>query len=282
MANQEQPKRGRGRPGTYASAAERARAWRQRQKDLIAQAQKLAEPIVIEKIVEKVVDRTIEKPSPAQKAGNKTTSKAPDAVKLTLLLQPKFGAYGGEDRAKRLRANAARAASTARDILGMFSAYEPIPEAEKTFLEQAARFFDGLNAGFEVAQRGAKRAKTKADAEYQAKCEAKIAEVIRLTFGETLDLAQVRATAEAMQTYASRETNAIEAKQRGVDRVYFFITREYELRAALKSNDAQKIAREVAEVRLEAGERGRNWKDREETCYSAGWSDFIKFRTYER
>ncbi|MEY4593525.1 MAG: hypothetical protein RIR18_2420 [Pseudomonadota bacterium] len=280
MSNQEQPKRGQGRPGTYASAAARARAWRQRQKDLIAQAQQPAKPVVIEKIVEKVVDRIIEKPALPQKARGKSPI-SPDASKLIPLLHQKFGAYGGEDSAKRLRANAARAASTARDILGMFATYEPVPEAEKTFLEQAARFFDGLNAGFEVAQRSAKKAKAKADAEFFAKREAKIAEVIRLTFGETLDLAQVRAMAEAMKAYARRESNAIEAKRRGVDRAYFFISREYELRAALKNNDAQKIAREVAEVRLEAGEHGRNWKDQEETCYSAGWADFIKFRTNE-
>ena len=41
-------------------------------------------------------------------------------------------------------------------------------------------------------------------------------------------------------------------------------------------------AREIAEVRMEAGERGRAWMDREERCYSAGWSDFIAFRTNEK
>lgn len=47
--DQEQPTRKRGRPGTYANAAERARAWRQRQKDLIAKAQQAAAPVIIEK-----------------------------------------------------------------------------------------------------------------------------------------------------------------------------------------------------------------------------------------
>ena len=289
MADQEQPKRGRGRPGTYASAAERARAWRQRQKELIAQAQQPAAPIIIEKVVEKIVEKRVEvitdrnntplaNKTHARTHGN-APGRAPDAGRLIPLLQPKFGAYGGEDRAKRLRSNAARAASTARDILGMFASYEPIPEAEKNFLEQAANFFDRLNAGFEVAQRGAKTAKAIADAEYKAKHEAQITQTIRQTFGEKPDLAEVRATAEAMQAYASREACDAEAKRRGVDRAYFIITREYELRAALKSNDVQKIAREVAEVRMEAGERGRTWKDRDETCYTAGWSDFEQFRT---
>lgn len=283
MADQEQSKRGRGRPGTYASAADRARAWRLRQKDLIAQAQHPAEPVIIEKVVEKIIEKRVEIPvdrSPPRARG-KVATNAPDASRLIPLLQPKFGAYGGEDKAKRLRSNAARAASTAREILGMFAAYEPIPETEKTFLEQAARFFDQLNTGFEVAQRGAKKAKAKADADFQAKREARIADTIRQTFGPTLDLAEVRATAEALQAFASREAGDAEAKRRGVSRVYFFITREFELRAALKANDVQKIAREVAEIRLAAGEHGRAWKDQDELCYNAGWADFIKFRSHE-
>lgn len=89
-------------------------------------------------------------------------------------------------------------------------------------------------------------------------------------------MAEVRATAEAMQVYASREIGNAEAKRCGVDRAYFFITREFELRAALASNDPQKIAWEVAEVRMEAGERGRTWKDKDETCYNAGWSNFVR------
>lgn len=55
MVDLEMPKR-RGRPATYANPAERARAWRQRQKELIAQARQPAEPVVIEKVVEKVIE----------------------------------------------------------------------------------------------------------------------------------------------------------------------------------------------------------------------------------
>ena len=299
MADQEQPKRGPGRPGTYTSAAERARAWRERQKALIAQAKQPAEPVIVEKVVERIVEKVVERivekvveipvdrnisPSAGKgtaKTRGKAASDTPDAGRLIPLLKPKFGVYGGEEKAKRLRTNAARAASTARDILGMFASFEPIPEAEKDFLEQAARFFEGLNAGFEVAQRGAKKAKAQADAEWKAKREARIADTIRLTFGESPELDEVRTTAETLQRFASRETCAAEARHRGVDRAYFFIHREYELRAALKSNDPQKIAREVAEIRLEVGERGRTWKDRDETCYSAGWSDFLEYRSNE-
>ncbi|TAA73708.1 MAG: hypothetical protein CDV28_1684 [Candidatus Electronema aureum] len=285
MTDQEQPKRGRGRPKQYASDADRARAWRQRQAELIAQAQQPVAPVVIEKIVEKVVeipvDRRIQENSP-KPGRSKAAGSTPDATRLASVLKPKFGAYGGEERAKRLRVNAARAASTAREILGMFGAGEAIPEAEKAFLQQAAQFFEGLNGLFETSQHSARQAKTRADAERQAKHNAKLAEVVRLTFGETLDQEQVRATAEALQAFASSETGAAEARRRRVDRSYFFINREYELKAALKAGDPQQIAREVAEIRLDAGERGRFWNDREERCYSAGWADFLEFRSNEK
>lgn len=62
MADQEQPKRKPGRPGTYASSADRARAWRERQKALIAQAQQPAEPVIIEKVVEKIIEKVVEIP----------------------------------------------------------------------------------------------------------------------------------------------------------------------------------------------------------------------------
>lgn len=291
MADQEQPKRKPGRPGTYASSADRARAWRERQKALIAQAQQPAEPVIIEKVVEKIIEKVVEIPvdrnipplasKPTAKTRSKATSSAPSAARLIPLLKPKFGTYGGEEHAKRLRTNAARAASTARDILAMFATYEPIPETEKLFLEQASRFFDELNTGFTSAQHSAKAAKAKADAEFHAQRQAKIAETIRHTFGDTLDLETLQATAAALQAYASRETCAAEAQRRGVDRAYFFIPRDFELRAAIKSADPQRLAREIAEIRLEAGEHGRRWKDREEICYSAGWQDFMQYRSNE-
>ena len=277
MADQEQSKRARGRPGTYANAAERARAWRQRQKDLIAQARQPAPPVVVEKVIEKMVEVPVDRSKPAR-AGKRM---APQAYKLFPALQDSFGAYGGEERAKRLRVNAAKAATMAREILGMLNHKPNVPETEKSFLQDAAQFFETMNGLFQAAQGEAKHAKAKADADRKTKREARIAEAIRLTFGETLDLAEVRATAEALQAYASREAGEAEAKRQGVDRAYFFINREYELRAALKSNDARQIAREVADIRLEVGARGRAWNDRDETCYSAGWADFIKFRSRE-
>lgn len=274
------PKRGRGRPGTYTSAAERARAWRQRQRDLIAQAQQPAEPVVVEKVVEKIIEKRVE--VPVVRGGSSRTDKRPppEARKLFQLLKTEFGTYGGEDKAKRLRVNAAKAASTAREILGMLQYKLEVPENEKAFLQDAAQFFEAMNGLFETAQGQAKRDKAKADAEFLAKREVQLAELIQATFGDRLNHDEVVRTATELQQFASREVCDAEAKRRGVDRSFFFISREFELRGALKAGDTKKIAREVAEVRLEVGERGRAWKDRdEESCYSAGWADFIRYRT---
>ena len=94
--------------------------------------------------------------------------------------------------------------------------------------------------------------------------------------------AEVLATAKALQRFASTEIRTEHARRKGVDRYYFFLHREYEFRRAMAGDDAMRLAREIAEVRMEAGERGRAWMDREERCYSAGWSDFIAFRTNEK
>jgi len=176
-----------------------------------------------------------------------------------------------------LRTNAARASNTARELLAMFDKWETEPAREKAFLAQVVQFFDRLNEGFEVTQRHAKHARVQAEKAMLARHETRIKDAIRDSFGNAPELEQVRAIAEALQTFASREVQAAEAQRHGAARSYFHIPREYELRAAIKSNDAQKIAREVAEVRLEAGELGRTWKDKETISYSPGWQDFLNY-----
>ena len=170
MAKNDSIKRGPGRPGTYANAAERARAWRQRQRELIAQAQQPVAPIVIERVIEKIVEIPVDRNIKPRRI--RASVSIPDANKLAPVLKSKFTAYGGADQAKKLRVNVARAATTAREILGMFDAWERVPEAEKAFLEQASHFFGQLNVVMEVSQHSAKLAKAKADAASEAKHEA--------------------------------------------------------------------------------------------------------------
>lgn len=262
MAETTKPKNRGGRPAIYDNAAQRAAAWRSRQK-------KLAD-----------VGLQIMGPGPEDKKmlnGQATV----DAKNVTSTLKKRFGTYGGEDLAKRLRVNSARTASFARELHAMLTLDESDGSLvnEKAFLQRVAVFFDDLNSRFQQEQRAAKVAKIKAEADYAAKRETQLKAMVRDIFGETFDLAVVEPVALQLQQFASRDVSSEEAKRLRVDRWFFFITRTYEFRAAMKGADPAKIAREVAEVRLDVGENGRFWQDQEVGCYTAGWADFEEFRT---
>lgn len=267
-------KRKRGRPGTYSSDAERARAWRQRQRDLIAAA-KTAEPVVVEKIVE--VERIVEKRVPAPAKPTKKAHVTPDASKLFPLLKERFTGFQGEDNAKRFRTNAAKAASAAREILSLAQRGGTVPQVEEDFLRQAAQFFEHLNGIFHNAQAGAKRAAAKAEVERKAKHEARIKELVALTFGASPAAADVLAMGEALLRF-DKEANEWLGKRFGVQKAYVAVYRDYELKSALRNGDAARVAREIAENRQEIGERGRRWQDGEQSGYAAGWADFEEYR----
>ena len=266
----------------YATDADRARAWRQRQKVLIAAAARAAEPIIIEKTVEKVVERIVERPVPlpAKTAKVRIPKSEPSADRLFPLLKERFTGYGGEEKAKRFRTNAAKASTTAREVLSLLSyGNGQAPEAEREFLQQAAAFFERLNAMFQTAQVGAKRAAAKAEAEFQAKREARLQETIAGTFGDRPDPAKVLDTAAKLLEFDKAADGWLKEKH-DVVRGYVFLHREYALRHAIQRQDAAKAAREVAEARIEIGERGHCWKDDNGVAkYSAGWADFEDYRT---
>ncbi len=263
-------KRGRGRPGTYANAADRAKAWRQRQRDLIAIAQQPVEPVIIEKVVEKPV-RT-----PSSAKANRIISKAPDASNLFPALRERFTGYNGEENAKRFRVNAARAATTARDVLALVSQRE-VPETETEFLRQAAQFFDHLNSLFINAQAGAKRAKIKAEKESRAKHDEKIKTMVQALFGLNPDPSQVLATANALIEFEKVAGDRLVKRYR-VTRGYILINRSYELKSAIRAGDWKLVAKELAEIRVDIGEKGSRFTNHDDPCYSAGWGDFEEYR----
>jgi hypothetical protein len=274
-------KRKRGRPGTYSSDAERARAWRQRQREIV-DAAKNAQPVIVEKsvIVEKIVEieRIVERPA---RATAKTTIKAhatPNASNLFPLLKERFTGYQGEENAKRFRTNAAKAATAAREILSLAQRGGTVPQVEEDFLRQAAQFFEHLNGIFHNAQAGAKRAAAKAEAERKAKHEARIKELVTATFGTAPAAADVLALGESLLRF-DKDASEWLKKRFKVGKAYVALDREYELRGAVRNGDAAKVAREVAANRLEIGERGRRWVDGDETGYAAGWADFEEYRT---
>jgi len=279
MDNQVQPKRGRGRPGTYANASERAKAWRQKQKDLIAQAQKPADPVIVEKVVEveRVVEKIVRIPVAAP-VSSRRPSKQPDAEKLFPILRTRFNGFKGEENAKRFRTNAARAATSARDIISLVQdGGAVVPEIEREFLQTAAFFFDRLNGVFASAQVNAKAKKAKAEREYKAKQEADIKAKILDTFGPTPDPESVLAMAEDLLVFDKAAHDYLTAKHH-VDKAHVFVQRHYELRNAIRNQDPLKAARHLAEVRIEIDEHGRHWKQSDENSYAAGWQDFIEYR----
>lgn len=281
MTAQEQPKRSRGRPATYASDAERAKAWRQRQKDLIAKAQTTATPVVVERIVEKVVEKIVRVPATAPSA-KRSTSRQPDAEKLLPILRNRFTGFQGVEEAKRFRTNAAKAATTARDIISLIQRDgAAVPETEREFLQIAASFFDRLNDGFASAQQSAKVSQAKAEKEYQAKQEAEISAQILNTFGPTPDPATVIRMAEDLLAF-DKAANDYLTKKHHCAKAYLFLQQEFDLKIAIRRQNAASAQRIIAMVRNEIGEKGHRWTDRDETGYSAGWADFIEYRTNEQ
>lgn len=277
MSDIEKP-RGRGRPCTYANAAERARAWRQRQKALIAQAQQQTEPVVIEKIVEKLIEVPA---TPGRRRPLGESQNQLEASRLLAVLQDRFDRYGGEDTAKRLRTNASKVAGAAREILSMLDHKIKEPAAEHRFLRDVADFFESLSGQFEVAQRGAKRAKAQREAESKVRRELEIANTVRTIFGEPIDPEKVRAISSALFLCSSLEYRAAEARRLGVDSVFFSMDRASELQAALKGNNIPRAAALVAETRLSLEEQGKRTIYRGKTYYDLGWRDIEHFRSNE-
>ena len=266
----------------YATDADRARAWRQRQKELIAAASKPAETMIVERVVEKVVEQIKETPvaMPAKAAKARIPKSEPSADRLLPILKERFAGYRGEESAKRFRTNAAKAATTAREVLSLISyGYGEIPEAEREFLQRTAAFFERLNGMFQTAQAGAKRAAAKAEAEFQAKHEAKLREAIAATFGPGPDPVAVLAVAAKLLEFDKAADEWLKERHH-VGRGYLFLHREYDLRSAVQRQDAAKAGRVVAEARIDLGERGRRWRDDDgDEKYAAGWADFEEYRT---
>ncbi|MEW9900867.1 hypothetical protein ABWL39_19790 [Chitinivorax sp. PXF-14] len=256
----------------------------------MAAAETAATPAVVEKVVkqvvevEKIVERPVYLPAPKTgKSAGQGKRLAVDARRLLPLIQQKLvSGFQGEKRAKAFRTNAARVATAARDVLSLVDGLSgvSIPEVEREFLLEVARFFDTLNGGFEVAQRNAKAAAVKAEREAAERHAKEIAELVTQTFGSVPEPAKVIATATALLEFDRHGSEWIKAKRRG-DNGYFSIYRRHELERALRTNDINAIAREVAETRQDVGERGRFWQelDRNQHNYTAGWSDFEEYRT---
>lgn len=191
-------------------------------------------------------------------------------------MQDGFGRFGGAEKARRLRANAARVTSTAKEIRDAIRNSGNL-DVEIGFLNQVIEFFDKLNTKFDQQQALATKEKARAEAEWRRNRESAIAKAVEEIFSEPPKKEKAVLLGEALLTFASDDYAKGQAKQLGVDRWHFYVARVYELKNALLRLDAAAIARELAEAKLEAASHGRYWKDGDIDYYTAGWRDFEKF-----
>lgn len=277
MNEQKTVKRGRGRPATYANAAERAKAWRKRQKMLIAQATAsvaIPKPVIIEKIVE----RPVCVPSPKAARGSKPLAQA---SKLVPVLQERLTGLGAEERAKAMRANTARVATAARDLLELLGPSwltQKADSSEKKFLEQVEQFFLSLNSSLKTVQRDAKATSAKHTQEIQRRHELRLIELTVKTFGENPSLGAALTMANDLLMF-EKDAKAWLVQKLDVDYGHFAISNSsYEIKQAIRTNDLKTFLHAVAEARNEVGERGRSFTYQGQRNFAAGWAEFEEWR----
>lgn len=259
----------RGRPRKYESDAARAKAWRDDQAARIVELERLANkaPEIIERVV------TVAKPS----AGK---IKA-DPAKLAAVVRSRYDQmHQGAEEAKRLRVNFNKAANTARDFVRTLSSEDNLPADEIAFLSHAATFFDGLSAMLEREQSSAEAARAKRTKDREAKEKQAIANCIRELFGESLQVETVMPMANDLVTFDNVARDYLKEKHK-VDSGYSSIGSVFDLSHAIRKGDAAKAAHCIAAIKLDMRVKGWHWTDNHgERIYSAGWSDFIEYRTY--
>lgn len=278
MPENNEVKRKPGRTAIYLNNAERARAWRDRQRKLIAKAKQPVEPIVIERVVEKIIELSDSQENESMQVGSCFTGVTDE--KILIIIKEKFGLYkAGDEKAKLMSSNAERAATTAREIIEFFSTQvDKLPESEEEFLKKSAEFFDQIKLCFQNAQQSIKARREMAKAKTDADHQKRINEIIQEVIGNDVDSINTKALAMGLLQYGSEETLLNEAMRLGVKKARFFISQEYELRAALKNNDPEKIAETIAEIRMACLDIGYTHTSKDgNKVYHAGWGDFVRY-----
>lgn len=265
-------KRKRGRPGTYANAAERARAWRERQKSLLATLNAQArEPKILEKIVEKPIYISRREPE-----NNPQIVQAQVSKIIPIIREHLIGNRNGIDRARALRSNATRVATLAKDLLSFVHSDARTVETEKIFLRDVERFFSALSGALENTQVAVRVASVARDRAEVKRHEERLANLVVQIFGHSPLDSDVISLAEKLLAFEA-DSNSWLVKRYQVDRGLFFIARSSEFETAFRTNDIKKMMREAAYVRMDIGERGQRIEYDNSLRYVAGWEDFVRW-----
>jgi hypothetical protein len=275
-----------GRIKTYASAAEKMRAYRARQAQALAALRARAEvppppPVIVEKVVEKFVTvptaRKTREPTPDHPTVNPEERRR--------LLQAYFAELhsGGEDAAKRLRVNGRKAATTARELHALlarlpFAAQQALA-ADQDFLAQAITRFEHISAALEGAQRGAARAAIDRQNKLQEDHEARLKTAALELFGEPPDPATVTALITDLLAFV-KSLKVWARAHHGVDNALMDLD-DFSLKQAQVKGNVTLMARAVAEARLSVPARGRRLESQDTqgaSWWHAGWDDFMDWR----
>lgn len=247
-------KRPRGRPKVHASNAERARAWRERQKQLLEEATTPTPPVIIEKVVERI---------PSAKGSHDHENSA-DARKLV----PGLADYS-QDSLKSLMTNLSRTRSTLQD---MYRAAERArATTELDFLQRQLDFVDEMRRQAEILHRSkAANAKQRAD-DYERSLERTSEEL----FGKTPDRAHILTMALHLVRFGKKEGTDFLCRKYGnvksdID-IQFVSEKELE-----RWNDAR-LMRFVASTKKAMPERPWSASLDGIRYYSPGWDDFKAF-----
>lgn len=299
----DEPKRRRGRPAKYSSDAERASAWRGRQRQLLAEAQaKAAEAQAAPRAVEKIVEiRSVKKETPKH-ATQRKAPKGPKAEVIGVMLRER---QVGPDRAKTLRTKAAATATFARELLlalgpekALLSAEPgairwqeleglPSDSPERLFLAQMEQFFTRLNQDLEVVQRNAKRHVEEQKLVRAEKEERELRDLAVATLGPAPTLEAARRMASDLLHFC----NAIGEewlKNRYHTDGALLPALFHDFERSLKSDSVAAVARAIAKVRSEMyNRRGETWVDdfgryKGQRWVRASWEDFETWRAEQQ
>lgn len=283
----DEQKRGRGRPATYSSDAERARAWRERQKELIAQAQAVIAAPAAAPVVEAPV---IEPPAP--KPVRRRRKEPPTPVAVGVKSATALGAVLREqlkvnkDAAKVMRTKAAQTATFIKDLKerakGRWNSEGLAWDApEHAFLQQCEVFFSKLNEELEVAQRYAKREEEDRQRKWEDERLKRFKAIAAQVLGPEPRTADVLAMAADLDVFDGHVGRVWLAKRYNVafGSVSTQLTREG--RTNLYSKDARHALLGIAEAYEHLAEEvsGRIRLDYNNERYVSGcWNDFIAWR----
>jgi hypothetical protein len=261
----------RGRPAVYSNSAERARAWRIRQKELLAKAKTSQSNIEI---------------------GQPEHFKEVSPPKIKNIVQAFDDSFretiGGEEKAQRLRALCSNSANNVRTILAILHAtpssatpHSAIKELQ--YLQDTANFLDELHLFFSAKEKQTKKRKQSARVVAEQNQQKQVEALIHSLFCSdsplpaAMDSNKVTSMAQQLLDFASPATQAKLAAKRGVMRCDFFLENKDLIARSLAVKNIPKLAGLIAQNKLYVPSRGIHYVFEGQSAYNQGWDDFVQF-----